>query len=72
MLNYGDLVCALGLGFRQIGTRTYLMMSTAAAVYAVLVGDTDNKVSMCVYVDVSVCLTYLCVSLRQIMSGLCY
>lgn len=33
-----------GLGFRQLGSRTYLMVATIAAVYAITIGDPDKKV----------------------------
>ncbi|XP_064382449.1 vacuolar protein sorting-associated protein 11 homolog [Halichondria panicea] len=32
-----------GLGFRQMGNRTFLMISTTAAVYSMLIGDTEQK-----------------------------
>lgn len=57
-------VFSLGLGFRQLGSRTYLMMSTAAAVYAILVGDIDKKVGV-----VSACVVCACVTLYPELSS---
>ena len=34
----------LGLGFRQVGQVTYLMVATTAAVYAILATDSDKEV----------------------------
>ena len=34
----------VGLGFRQIGTHTVLMVATTAAVFAIFVDDKDKRV----------------------------
>ena len=41
---YSALKCSLyaGLGFRQLGAHTYLMVSTNNAMFAILVGDGAN------------------------------
>ena len=38
------VVAILGLGFRQVGQVTYLMVATTAAVYAILASDNDKEV----------------------------
>ena len=35
-------ICLAGLGFRQIGNQTYLMISTTGAVYSLRIGAVEN------------------------------
>ena len=44
-----NIVFPLGLGFRQLGARTFLMVSTITTVHTILIGDsasTDKKVGV--------------------------
>ena len=43
-LYISSLLHYVGLGFRQMGQRTYLMISTTDAVYSMLLGDVEKKV----------------------------